>query len=218
MTVFLDFPAASYEAGIDFWSGVTGWAVSEPRGTAAEFATLVPPSGDPTLKVQRIGSGEPRVHLDVHAPAAGESLDLRSPGGFVYCRVDHPAALRPPVSDWGTHTSAVDQLCLDIPPDAYDEECAFWASLTDWPWAATGESEYRRLQPPSGLPFRLLLQRQEVGGPAVTGHLDLATTSRPLETARHESLGATVRQVFDEWTVLADPTGLVYCITDREPR
>lgn len=216
MTAFLDFPAESFEAGIDFWSGVTGWAVSEPRGTAAEFATLVPPSGDPTLKVQRIGSGPPRVHLDVHGPE--ESLDLRSPAGFVYCLVDHPARSLPPVSDWGTHASAVDQVCLDIPPAVYDEECAFWASLTGWPWADTGDSEFRRLQPPAGQPFRLLLQRQEVGGPAVTAHFDLATTSRSRETRRHESLGATVREVFDEWTVLEDPTGLVYCITDRPPR
>lgn len=217
VTAFLDLPAATFEAGAAFWCGVTGWALSDARGARAEFATLVPPAGDPTLKVQRTGADEPRVHLDLHGTR--EALGLRSPGGFVYCEVDHPAAVLPPVADWGTHTSVVDQVCLDIPAAAYADECAFWAQrLAEFTWAPTGDPDYRRLQPPAGQPWRLLLQRRLEGSGPVTAHLDLATSSRDLETARHLELGATVREVFDEWTVLVDPTGLVYCITDRSPR
>lgn len=137
-------------------------------------------------------------------------------------------AVLPPVADWGTHTSIVDQVCLDIPPAVYEEECARWAEMLGleaglgeggWQWAETGHEEFRRLQPPRGDPtWRLLLQRRREGSGPVTAHLDLATSSRELETRRHESLGATVREVFDQWTVLSDPTGLVYCITDRSPR
>ena len=51
----------------------------------------------------------------------------------------------------------------------------------------------------------------------MAAHLDLGTTDREAETARHLALGASVVAREEFWTVLTDPAGLAYCITDRDP-
>ena len=53
LTAFLDFPAASFETGATFWSRVTGSSVSAARGERGQFATLIPPEGDPFLRLQQ---------------------------------------------------------------------------------------------------------------------------------------------------------------------
>ena len=50
LTVFLDFPAGSFGAGVAFWAEVTGSTLSPFRGAAGEFATLLPPYGDAYLR------------------------------------------------------------------------------------------------------------------------------------------------------------------------
>jgi len=69
------------------------------------------------------------------------------------------------------------------------------------------------------MPLRLLLQRLDEphSGRGCPAHLDLACDDVPGERARHESLGATVVRVMDNWTTLLDPAGLAYCITRRSP-
>ena len=47
---YLDLDPASYDVGVAFWRDVTGWPVSASRGEAGEFATFVPPEGDPHLQ------------------------------------------------------------------------------------------------------------------------------------------------------------------------
>ena len=246
VTAFLDLPPDVHEAGTRFWSAVTGYAVSPPRGDGAEFTTLLPPQGDPFLKLQRTDSGEPpesgpSVHLDLHVLSASESAEraeslgatvlhrsphgyvvLRSPGGFVFCFVHEDLRVRPEPTRWPQqHESIVDQICLDIPPDGYEAECAFWSGLTAWAvHGSTSRPEFRHLVRPDGIPFRLLLQRLDspAVGP-VTGHLDVASDDRRTEVARHVHLGAAV--VDDHsggWTVLRDPAGALYCVTDRDPR
>lgn len=48
-------------------------------------------------------------------------------------------------------------------------------------------------------------------------HLDLGTDDRPAELERHRALGAEVVAEQAFWSVLRDPAGLAYCITDRDP-
>src|SRR6476661_7261710 len=243
VTAFLDLPPDVHEAGTRFWSAVTGYAVSPPRGDHAEFTTLLPPVGDPFLKIQRTGAtgpGRPGLHLDLHvtsvdasaaraeglgAVVAGRSEGgfgvLRSPGGFVFCLVPEVLSRRPWPTRWPQqHESVVDQVCLDIPAAAYDTECAFWSQLTGWPVRrSVRRPEFRHLVRPDGIPIRLLLQRlgEAATGP-VTGHLDLACDDRPAEVARHDRLGATVVARHSGWTTLRDPAGALYCVTDRDPR
>src|SRR5689334_5583842 len=72
LTAFLDLPAASFEADAGFWTAITRTTRSAPRGRDGELATLVPPDGDPFLRLQRVADGRAHLHLDVHTddPAA----------------------------------------------------------------------------------------------------------------------------------------------------
>ena len=216
VSAFLDLPAERYDAGVAFWSAVTGFGLSAPRGDHAEFATLLPDQGDPYLRVQRLGDGAGGVHLDVHRPDHDFRV-LRSPAGLAWCEVSEPLSRRPPPATWpGGHRSQVDQVCLDIAPSAYEEECAFWQTLTGWAWTPTGEPEFRRLAGPPDQPIQLLLQRLDDEQPA-GAHLDLATDDRASEVARHLALGATEVGPGRGWTVLRDPAGVAYCVTGRAP-
>lgn len=236
ITAFLDLAPDGHDAGVRFWSAVTGYDVSPRRGDTDEFATLVPPDGDAFLRVQRLDTGADRIHLDLHVPDTRPAADravglgateiadhgyvvLRSPGGFTFCFVPHPAATRPGPTAWpGGHSSLVDQVCLAIPASSYDRECAFWGALTGWePRSSAVSTDFRSLLRPAGHPLRLLLQR--LGEPTgdVRAHLDWATTDREAETERHVALGARVLDVRPVWTVLADPRGRAYCLTDRDP-
>ncbi|WP_432477423.1 VOC family protein [Nocardioides sp. GXQ0305] len=233
---FVDLEPAAYDAGLAFWRDVTGWSVSGTRGEDDEFVSLVPPVGDPHLRLQRLGSGPSRIHVDLHvddpraaadravALGAREVVDLghvvmASPGGFPFCTVAHRAAERAPATVWPEgHTSLVDQVCIDVPDELYDREQEFWQELTGSGLEPSPRHpEFRWLTPVDGHGARLLLQRLDDPRGEVRGHLDLSTTDRAAEAARHEALGATRVADFDIWTLLADPAGLAYCVTDRVP-
>lgn len=236
-TAFLDL-AAEHDGGLAFWSAVTGYAASPAQGERAEFHSLLPPRGDDHLGVQRPDEGPGRIHLDLHVTdprsAADAALDLgatevhayghgyvvlRSPGGPTFCFVDHAASQVTPPATWsGGGRSVVDQVCLDVAPAAYDEECAFWAVTTGRaPVGSATSPEFVALPRPASQPLRLLLQRLASDQPSVTAHLDLAVDDRPAEVRRHQELGAEVAAHFPGWTVLVDPTGARYCVTDRDP-
>lgn len=240
-SAFLDFAPESFVRGVTHWRRVTGYALSAARGERGEFATLVPPDGDGYLRVQRLGDGPDRVHLDLHVtdPQAeagrAEELGARveadlghvvmtSPGGLTFCLVTHRASRPPAPAPWYDghrargHRSVVDQVCLDIPSSRYDAECRFWAALTGWELRPSPtHAEFRRLVRPAGQPLHLLLQRLGEDLGPVRAHLDLATDDRAAETRRHVALGAEVVGVFDSWTVLTAPGTPAYCLTDRSP-
>ncbi|UMG91481.1 VOC family protein [Nocardioides sp. TF02-7] len=149
-TAFLDFAPEGFEAGVDFWSALTAYDVSPPRGDDGEFATLLPPAGDDCLRVQRLREGPDDVHVDLHVAdprAAAERarrlgatevedrgyVVMRSPGGLGLCFVHAGESTRPRPTEWPEgHTSLLDQVCIDAPAPAYDAECAFWAAVTGW--------------------------------------------------------------------------------------
>ncbi|MEO9325652.1 VOC family protein [Nocardioides sp. C4-1] len=234
LTAFVDLAPDHFERGVVFWAEVTGSRVSPSRGHHDEFVTLVPRDGDAYLRVQRLGSPTSGHHLDLHVPdprgaaaravglgaaeVAGPGADvvvLRSPAGLVFCLVAaHETRLSSPVR-WPGGRSQVNQVALDIGPSSFDRERDFWEELTGFTPSDTGSPELKRLD--GGGPLRVLLQR--LGDDREPGyHLDLAADDRAAETERHVSLGATVEGVHSRWTVLADPAGTRYCITDRVPR
>jgi hypothetical protein len=236
-TAFLDLPPAVHAAGTRFWSTATGSTPSAPRGDRAQFATLLPADGEAFLRVQRLDEG-PRVHLDLHvddlaaevgrAVALGASLGsqaghavLRSPGGLTFCLVmaRTPDPVRPaPVTGPRGGVSLVDQIAIDVPAPLIDAERTFWTTLTGW--AAGGGTVLDPLARPDGIPLRLLLHRlgDDDPGERVRAHLDLAAgPRRDLVVAEHADAGARVLRRHERWTVLTDPAGLVYCVTDRSP-
>lgn len=241
VTVFLDFSADTFSTGVAFWQEVTGCGLSSFRGPTADFATLLPPSGDPYLRVQRLASGSGGWHLDLHTAdgsleeaadravelgarvrhrEAGELIVLDSPGGFTFCVVpwDGERAVAPPLTAGEAgEVSRLDTLCLDIPPARFDGEYAFWSALTGWEERDTPEPEFTILKGPPGLPARLLFQRLDDAEPGqrVRGHADVGATDVAAEVARHTGLGARVTATFPFWTVLADPAGREYCVVVR---
>lgn len=235
LSAFIDLAPEEHERGVSFWEGVTGFEASAPRGQHGEFATLVPPDGDDYLRVQRLAEGPSRVHLDLHVDDLhawteravrlgatvlfrGSHVVLRSPGGLVFCLVTHLASARPAPAMWPDGSrSVVDQVCVDMPQAAYSSECGFWHHLTGWPLAETPSPEFRRINPPGGLPLRILLQRLDEPEGPVRAHLDLAASDPAAEVARHEALGASVEREGRGWTVMRPPAGPVYCITRRRP-
>ena len=241
LTIFLDFPAQDFGTGVTFWREVTGTELSPPRGPAGEFATLLPAEGDAYLRVQRVREGGGGCHLDLHIdPGTGAAeaaraialgararhrgdglVILDSPGGFTFCLVrSHGEATVPGAVrlDRGGANRA-DQLSLDIPPDAYDAECAFWAALTGWGLRWGGRPEFAYLERPDQFPVRLLLQRRDSAGERdhIFAHIDFACADRDRLAERHAASGAQILTRFSNWTAMADPTGRRYCLTMRDP-
>ncbi len=236
VTAFLDAPAQSAAPSDEFWAGVTASTLSARRGPNAECATLLPQDGDAYLRVQMLGTGPPRVHLDLHVDAVaveaararrlgathvgdGDAyVVLASPSGFVFCLVpDEGEWIRPaPVGAPGTR-SLVDQLCLDIAPADFERETEFWTDLTGWILATGSAPEFAVLGRAPGMPLRLLLQRRHEGAGPTRAHLDLACDDREAEEVRHQGLGAVLAGRRELWTVLRDPAGREYCLTSRDP-
>lgn len=217
ITAFIDVPASRHAVASSFWAGVTGSSLSRSRGATGEFATFEPPDGDAYLRLQRVDSGPAGLHLDLHAPDY-DFQPTRSPGGFGFCFNEGEPGTRPLPRIWAEgQASLVDQVCLDIPPELYEDECAFWATQTGWELAGTSAPYMQQLVRPEDMPLRILLQRLDEGDGQVRAHLDVATTDRGKETERHRLLGARVQSTHHRWTVLRDPAGAVYCITDRDP-
>ena len=246
LTIFLDFPTDAFGPGVAFWREVAGCRLSPSRGAAGEFATLLPPSGDAYLRVQRVLDGG-GCHLDLHVDTASEPLaeaadraaalgarvrrrdgDARgdrliiadSPGGFTFCLVEwHGESVLPAprASDGGS--SRADTLCLDAPSAEFERECSFWAELTGWEPRPAAVQGFRYLRRPAGMPARLLFQRLDSAAPGqrVRAHLDLGCTDVAREVSRHVGLGARVAGTFPHWTVLTDPAGREYCLVTRVP-
>lgn len=231
-----DSPEGHPPAAWAWWAEATGTTVSPVRGERGQFATLLPSEGDPWVKVQATLDGPASVHLDldvddVHSAAAsaealgatrvgaiGQSVVvLRSPGGFGFClttKADTPAAAPP--RQVRTGPVLLDQVMLDTPSSLFEAEARFWSALTGWGLVSGSAGEFAVLTRPDGIPVRLLLQRVGREG-SVTGHVDLACADRPTAVAEHLSAGAQVRWEGARWTVLNDPFGRTYCLTDRDP-
>jgi hypothetical protein len=108
-----------------------------------------------------------------------------------------------------THYSRLSRIVIDTPGDTHAAEVDFWQ-------AATGLSlqrsqrfpAYHRADLDGG--FGILLQRLDDGPARV--HLDIHTDNREAEVARLIGLGAQVIGEEEQWTVLRDPAGLVFCV------
>ncbi len=241
LTMFLDFPPGAFTRGVAFWREVTGAGLSPSRGAAGEFATLLPPTGDACLRVQRVAAGSGGCHLDLHVDgslsgAADRAVGLgasvrhaeeglvaaQSPGGFAFCLVqwDGESVAPSPVRLGDAGDSRADQLCLDIPAAGYDRECSFWSALTGYELRAGSRPEFGYLARPEGIPVRLLLQRLDDAAPGkrVAGHVDFACADRRRLAGLHAAAGARILAEYPVWTVLADPAGREYCLTARDPR
>ncbi|MFJ2770375.1 VOC family protein [Streptomyces sp. NPDC087300] len=234
---FIDRPRDRFPQAYAFWAAVTGSRLSAFRGPDGEFVTLLPDGGgDAFVKAQAVG-GPGGAHLDLvvedlaavtaQARALGavpvfaeDDLEvLWSPGGQLFCLVPwNGETTRPaPVPGPGGTTARLDQICLDIPPDAFDTELAFWQALTGWESVASRLPEFHLLRPPAHLPVRILLQRLATTTRPAGAHVDLACSDIDAVRTWHEGHGAEFVSRGAAWLVMRDPGGGTYCLTVRDP-
>jgi hypothetical protein len=241
VVAFLDTAPDEVDASTGFWQAATSTTLSAWRGDAGQFATLLPERGDAWLKVQRLDGLPPggRVHVDLavdggedglrrtvsRATDLGATVDaehddlvvLSSPGGFPLCLTTWEGLGRPD-DQVREGTRLLDQVCVDIPRDREEAEVGFWAGLTGWEVRGAGDdNEFTALVRPADIPVKLLLQRLDDETGPVTGHLDLASEDRDAEVAALVALGAREEGRHPDWTVMRDPVGRVFCVTDRKP-
>jgi hypothetical protein len=234
LTVFLDYPASEFDAGKRFWVEATGWGLSASRGSVEEFATLRPAAGEAYLKVQRLGEGPSRLHLDLHvrepwvaaecAEAAGAELVeesphgyfvMRSPAGFTFCFVGHAGGEVPPPARWRDgHRSQVSRFCLDVPRKRYAEEVTFFRALLGGDWLRVDEPE-TALRPSGEWAIDVRLQPAEFAT-EVTTHLHLITDDLEAEVARLVALGARKRAFRTGKAILEVPGGTAVCVVALE--
>ncbi|SNY50788.1 hypothetical protein SAMN05421748_111105 [Paractinoplanes atraurantiacus] len=232
--VFLDRPAGTLDAAVSFWAEVTG---SEPKPQHDPgFVRLGTAAGDDWIEIQQVRSGDGGTHPDlwVDDPAAftgrvltagaslvtdhGHWVTLRSPGGLAFCVARwRDQGVRPrPFAGPGGVTTRPHQICIDVGPEAFDEEVRFWEIATGWRLDPGELGEFRRLQPEPPIPVRFLIQRLDEERP-ISAHLDVTCSDIPAGRAWHESLGATFVGEWPYWTTLRDPAGGTYCLTKGDP-
>jgi Glyoxalase-like domain len=231
--VFLDTPRSDADPSWRFWAHVTGSRLAPARGDEGEFSTLLPERGEPWVKLQAVADGG-GIHLDLDVVDVHEVADvavglgaervgaigdsvvlLRSPGGFPFC-----------LTTWRGQrgqareglSSILDQACLDVPRSRWEVETGFWSALTGWELRESDEPGFAFLARPPDIPLRVLFQLLGDADGPVRGHVDLACSDRAVDVARHVAAGAAVVQERSSWTVMRDPVGRVYCLTDRSPR
>jgi predicted enzyme related to lactoylglutathione lyase len=113
------------------------------------------------------------------------------------------------------HRILLRTVCFDFPPEAHDAGLAFWqTALASGATQGTHYPEYHVLDHPAALGPVFVQQIQDGTGRV---HLDIESDDVPAEVARLTNAGASVvaehrSETVGDWTVLRDPTGLVFCV------
>lgn len=107
------------------------------------------------------------------------------------------------------HFSRLSQIVIDVPEAEHEAEVGFWRAALGVPLEQ--QQKYPEFHGGSVAEHLGLLVQRLGDGPAKV-HLDLHTTDQAAEVARLVALGATVVDDTGPWTVLRDPSGLVFCV------
>jgi Glyoxalase-like domain len=107
------------------------------------------------------------------------------------------------------HRSKLTAALLDVPPEGFDREVAFWSQVIGRePDVDESDPDYADFgQVVPGWQFMV----QRVGAPARC-HLDVETDDVEAEVRRLEALGAERVGPVETWWVMRDPAGLVFCV------
>lgn len=236
--VLLDLPPWATDGGAAFWSAALGGTVGAPWPDHPAFRSIVPGDGQGAYVHLQTGDHGPRVHLDLEVddPAKAEDVlvsmgarrcivttawrVMRSPGGLPFCllpRRPHAAVLP---STFGGHRSRLVQVCIDSPAQLHPEEVRFWRRFVEGDWVASDSVEFAgKILPSGGSPVQFLFQELETGTvmDTTTAHVDLGTDDVEAEVDRLVNLGADHVATYPGWTVLSDPAGMTFCVTENPP-
>ncbi|MDA8439923.1 MAG: hypothetical protein M0Z51_13825 [Propionibacterium sp.] len=231
VNLVIDVPTDYLPESTRFWSTVTrSTPTARPDGTDAVI-TLTPGSGSPWLRLSGVDAENPTVHLELVTDDPGtasthaRSLGARETGSSRGRRsMLSPAGVRFTLTDEGPEDAGVqdrnldvlvDQACLDVPSALFEDEVAFWSEFTGWPVTSSRYPDFRALERPESIPVRVTFQR--VGNPTAGVHPDLSCRRSMLTQREHEELGAVFDERRPRWSVMVAPSGLRYCVTDRDP-
>lgn len=103
---------------------------------------------------------------------------------------------------------------FDFAHDTHDVGLAFWQKvlLADAE-RETGFPEYHELIHPAAIGNFLT---QQLGDGPSRLHLDIESSDPAAEVERLVGLGAQIHERFEKWTVLEDPTGIVFCVVSPQ--
>jgi glyoxalase superfamily protein len=103
---------------------------------------------------------------------------------------------------------------VDAPSDVHDRTRDFWATaLTARPHRGVKYPEYHWFEHPAAL---LQVFVQDVGTASPRYHIDIETDNVEAEVARLLAAGAQVISRHEEWVVLSDPAGLLFCVVPED--
>ncbi|MGC4109617.1 MAG: VOC family protein [Nocardioides sp.] len=111
------------------------------------------------------------------------------------------------------HRSRIGVFLIDHPAESYDAAAAFWAAARGSERRGNPDDLDDPYEALDALPggVKLELQRTGAGTPPRV-HLDIETDDVAAELARVQALGAEVVAGYEDWAVLADPGGMLFCV------
>jgi Glyoxalase-like domain len=104
---------------------------------------------------------------------------------------------------------------IDVADPDHDREAEFWEGAVGRTLTQNQRHPEYRGALVAGDRFALLLQRLGEGPSRV--HLDIHTDDLEAEVARLERLGAERVREVNEWCIMRDPAGLLFCVVPRQP-
>ena len=108
------------------------------------------------------------------------------------------------------HRILLRTVVIDVPSAAHDRTRDFWATaLGATARRGTLYPNYHVLEH-AAMPGTVMVQ--DIGTAPARVHLDIETDDVEAEVARLTSAGASEVQRYDEWVVLRDPAGLLFCV------
>ncbi|MDQ3543194.1 MAG: glyoxalase/bleomycin resistance/dioxygenase family protein [Actinomycetota bacterium] len=108
------------------------------------------------------------------------------------------------------HRSRIGVVLLDFPGDTHDDAQRFWSGAVGHDAEPEDNDPDYALLGPLGT-LKLFTQRIGQGTPARV-HLDIETDNVAAEVARLTALGATIGTEMKHYTVMRDPSGMVFCV------
>jgi hypothetical protein len=110
-----------------------------------------------------------------------------------------------------SHYSRLELVAIDVPGDVHDQELAFWQGAIGMELPQGRRyPEFHGALLPRQPHIGFLIQRLGEGPARV--HLDFHTDDLEAEVARLERLGARRDQRVNDWCVMRDPAGLLFCV------
>ena len=108
------------------------------------------------------------------------------------------------------HRILLRTIVVDAPSANYEATRDFWATaLGAQAHRGKRHPEYHWLEHPATLGPVLV---QDIGSDAARVHLDIETDDVNAEVARLAAAGAAELQRVEDWVVLRDPSGLLFCV------